>query len=160
MFPWNFFPFNKDTKKMLENLQPGEIEKYAQNMMNKMFQQQMQNIPNAKEFLKNAHPHQPTSSESGSQGKPLQPSIFETHDYVFVMLPIEEEWLNSIRLYHTSNRLIIEHVPRLDDKQTFTLPAIVKKKGTTACFKDGLLEIRLLKNSDSNYSEIDITEKL
>lgn len=160
MFPWNFFPFNKDTKKMLENLKPGEIEKYAQDMMNKMLGQQMQNIPNSQEFLKNLRPHQPTSAESGSRGNPLQPSIFETHDYVFVMLPIEEEWLSSMRLYHTSNRLIIEHVPKPDDKQTFTLPAIVKKKGTTACLKDGLLEIRLSKNTDMNYSEIDVTEKL
>lgn len=160
MFPWNFFPFNKNTKKMLQNLQPGEIEKYAQDMMNKMFGQQMQDISNPGEFMKNLHPFQPSSSESSSRENPLQPSIFETHDYVFVMIPLKEEWLSNMRLYHTSNRLIIEHVPERGEKHTFTLPSIVKKKGTTATLKDGLLEIKLSKNLDMNYSEIDVTEKL
>lgn len=160
MFPWNFFPFDKETKKMMQNMNPGEIEKYVHDMMKNIFQRQYENIPKDGNVHNTYHGFQsrPSSFNENSRENVLDANIFETHDYIFIMIPVRKEWLSNMRLYHTSNQVIIEHVPEMDNKHVYTLPAIVKKKGTTARFKDGLLEIKLLKHIEINFSEINITE--
>ena len=89
----------------------------------------------------------------------LNSTAFETHDFVFVRIPIKkEEWIKQLQIYHTSNQLIVEHIPDHEDKHTVTLPAIVKKKGAVANYKDGMLEVRIPKNVDMQFSQIDVTE--
>lgn len=91
----------------------------------------------------------------------LSSSAFETHDYVYVRIPIkDEEWIKKLRLYHTTNQLIVEHIPQQEDKHTITLPAIVKKKGASANYKDGILEVKIPKNIDMQFSQIDVMEIL
>ena len=41
MFPWSIFPFNKDSKSMLQNMKPDEIDKYVQGIMGKMMPDNM-----------------------------------------------------------------------------------------------------------------------
>lgn len=157
MFPWSFSPFDKNTLKKIQQMRPEEVEKYVNDLMGKMLPPDMQ----AMNYSTGTNPFtiQSTNDDNNNQ-IPLQASVFETHDYVFVMIPIKnEEWLQNMRLYHTSNQLIVEHIPEKEDKQTITLPAIVRKKGTKASCKDGSLEIKFQKNIDMQYSEIDITEK-
>ncbi|WP_066299505.1 Hsp20/alpha crystallin family protein [Bacillus sp. FJAT-29937] len=158
MFPWNLFPFNKDMKNMMKQMKPDEIDKYVQNMMNQMFPQGMQGMMQPQSFMpgfQNDAKQSPPSSSS------LPSTVFETHDNVFVRIPIKnEQWLKDMRIYHTSNQMIIDHIPDLEDKTTIILPALVKKKGSTAYFKDGMLEIKIPKNVDMQYSEIDVTEIL
>src|SRR5690606_33362806 len=132
MFPWNLFPFNEDTKKMLQNLQPGEIEKYVHDLFNKLFQQQMGDFRKAPSLSPFG-----TSTGQTSETK-LDITVFETHDFIFVRIPVQEKWISRIRLFHTSTQLIIEHIPEIDDKHHVALPAAVKKKGTTAQVKDGV----------------------
>ncbi|MFO1444766.1 Hsp20/alpha crystallin family protein [Bacillus sp. Bva_UNVM-123] len=152
MFPWSRFPFNKDMKKMMEQIKPEEINHYIQNMMGQMLPEQMQKIMNNQNFNGKAEQFSPPPSA-------FPASVFETHENVYVRLEIkDEEWLKNMRLFHTSNQMIIEHIPKFEDKHTITLPALVKRKGTTAHVKDGILEIRIPKNIDMQYSEIDITE--
>ncbi|WP_077213645.1 Hsp20/alpha crystallin family protein [Bacillus dakarensis] len=158
MFPWNSFPFNKDTKKMLEQMKPAEIEKYVQEMMGKMFSQQTQGSSVPPDFLKSfdntINPSQERNHDVG-----LQTSVFETHHDVFVMIPIKDpNWLKEMKLFYTSNQLIIEHIPEYENKQVVTLPSIVKRKGATAHLKDQVLEVKIPKNIDMQYSEIDIKE--
>lgn len=156
MFPWNMLPFNKDTKNLMNQMKPEEIEKYVQEMMAKMMPQNMQGIMNPLS-MNSASPL--AQNPSGSQPSPLDSAVFETHNYVYVRLPIKkEEWLKEIKIYHTSNQMIIENIPDKNDKHTITLPAIVKKKGATAQHKDGMLEIKVPKSIDMQFSEIDITE--
>ncbi len=88
---------------------------------------------------------QQTSTEDG-----LNIIIFETHEAVFVRIPItDEKWLTQLRIYHTANQLIVEHIPNKEDKQTIELPVLVKKKGATAKCKDGILEVKLVKSLDT-----------
>ncbi|MBU8878900.1 Hsp20/alpha crystallin family protein [Bacillus sp. FJAT-29790] len=155
MFPWNLFPVNKDTKKMMQQVKPEEIDKYVKNIMGQMIPQHMQGMMNPQEYMQGfgnqASPDVQTST--------LPSSVFETHDHVYVRVAIKkEEWLKEMKLYHTSNQMIIEHIPELNDKHTITLPALVRKKGTTANFKEGTLEIKIPKNVDMQFSEIDVTE--
>ena len=53
---------------------------------------------------------------------------------------------------------MIHGVPNEDDQHVIPLPALVRKKGTTVQYKDNVLEIRLLKQIEIPYSEIDISE--
>jgi hypothetical protein len=156
MFPWSFSPFDKNTMKKMQQMRPEEVEKYVNDLMGKMLPPDMQTMNNSR----GTNPFNIQSPNDDHNHSPLHASVFETHDHVFVMIPItNEEWLQTMRLCHTSNQLIVEHIPEREDKQTITLPAIVRKKGTKASYKDGRLEIKFLKNVDMQYSEIDITEK-
>lgn len=156
MFPWNIFPFNKDSKNMLQKMKPEEIDNYVQNIMEKMIPANMRGMMLPQDLLSNFQA--PLGQQAPAAG-PLHSSAFETHDFVFVRIPIKDEnWLKQIRIYHTSNQLIVENIPQLEDKQTITLPAIVKKKGAAANYKDGMLEVRIPKNIDMQFSQIDVTE--
>lgn len=155
MFPWNLFPFNKDMKNMFQNLKPDEIDKYVQDIMDKMMPGGMRGMMNPQDLMSSFQ------SPLGQQHttNPLNSSAFETHDFVFVRIPIKnEDWVKQVRIYHTSNQLIVEGIPEYDDQHKITLPAIVKKKGAVATYKDGVLEIRIPKNIDMQFSQVDVTE--
>ncbi|KOP83072.1 Hsp20/alpha crystallin family protein [Cytobacillus solani] len=157
MFPWNLFPFHKDAKKAMQQMNPEDINKYIQNMMGQMIPEQMQGMMNAQDFMQGfgKQKQQPSSSST------LSSSVFETHDFVFVRIPLKEEsWRKNLRLFHTSNQMIIEHIPEYEDKHIITLPALVKKKGTTAHIKDDILEVKIPKNVDMQFSEVDVTDIL
>ena len=144
-------------------MKPEEINQYVQNameQMGKMFHPSAQSHMNPQELFKSfqtaeneTSSHSPVQKESG-----IQYSVYETHDFVFVRIVIEqEEWLQQLKLYHTSNLLIIENIPEPGKKHTITLPALVKKKGSSAQYKEETLEIKILKNIDMQFSEIDIS---
>ncbi|MFJ7725702.1 Hsp20/alpha crystallin family protein [Neobacillus sp. NPDC097160] len=156
MFPWNLFPFNKDMKDTMQNMKPEEIDKYVQDIMGKIMPSNMRGMMNPQDMFGG---FQSSVSKQQSETGILSSTAFETHDFVFVRIPIKnEEWIRQIRIYHTSNQLIVEHIPQQEDKHTITLPAIVKKKGATANFKDGMLEVKIPKNVDMQFSQIDVTE--
>ncbi|MGJ7909547.1 Hsp20/alpha crystallin family protein [Neobacillus sp. LXY-1] len=158
MFPWNMFPFNKEIRDSLQKMNPGEIDKYVQDIIGKVMPNNMGGMMNPQDMFSN---FTSSTAQRSSQTETLNSSAFETHDYVFVRIPLkDEEWVKKLRLYHTSNQLIIERVPEDDDKHTITLPAIVKKKGAIANYKDGILEIKIPKNVDMQFSQIDVTEIL
>lgn len=153
MFPWNLFPFNKEAKNMMQHIKPEEIQKYVEDMMTKMNPSNFNNL--TKDNINPGFASENTKNNHNS----LVTSVFETHDFVFVRIPIKnEEWIKNLKLYYTSNQLIIEHIPQFEDKHTVILPAVVKKKGSSATYKDEMLEIKILKNIDMQYSEINVTE--
>lgn len=156
MFPWNMFPFTKDMKDSLQKMKPEEINNYVQDLIGKIMPN-MGGMMDGQDMFNQFQTTDPIKKPANA----LNSTAFETHDYVFVRIPIRnEDWLHQLRLYHTSNQLIIEHIPEREDSNTITLPAIVKKKGATANFKDGILEIKIPKNIDMQYSQIDVTEIL
>jgi hypothetical protein len=155
MFPWNMFPFNKDMRDSLQKLKPEEIDKYVQDIIGKVLPAQMNGMSNPQEMFKNMQ--MPGFDQKSTDG--LNTSAYETHNYVFVRIPLRnEDWLKKLRLYHTSNQLIVAHIPNPDDEHTITLPAIVKKKGATANYQDGVLEVKIPKTIDMQYSQIDVSE--
>lgn len=144
---------------MMKQMKPDEIEKYIQTIMNQVFPQQLQGMMPAQNFMPGFNNQQDT--RQSQQSSSLPSSVFETHNDVFIRIPIkDEQWLKDMRIYHTSNQMIIEHIPDREDKHTIVLPALVKKKGATAFYKDGMLEMKIPKNIDMQYSEIDVTEIL
>ncbi|MFJ5715207.1 Hsp20/alpha crystallin family protein [Neobacillus sp. NPDC093127] len=158
MFPWNMFPFGKDMKESMKKMKPEEINNFVQDIVGKIMPGNMQGMMNPQEMFNG---FQNTASQQRSASGVLDSSAFETHDYVFVRIPLKnEEWIKKLRLYHTSNQLIIEHIPEHEDSNTITLPAIVKRKGAIANYKDGILEVKIPKNIDMQYSQIDVTEIL
>lgn len=141
-------------QNMLQKVKPDEINNYVQDIMEKVIPGNLRGMMNSNDLL-SSNPLGQTQTAAA----PLNSAAFETHDFVFVRIPIRnEDWLKKIRICHTSNQLIVERIPEYDDKHTITLPAIVKKKGAAATFKDGMLEIRIPKNVDMQFSEIDVSE--
>jgi HSP20 family molecular chaperone IbpA len=149
------FPFSKDTQNSLKKMNPEEINKYIQDILEKMLPGNMRGMMNPHDLMNSFQPspaQQPTVNG-------INATTFETHDYVFVRIPINnEDWVKQVRIYHTSNQLIVERIPDYEDKHIITLPAIVKKKGSAANYKEGTLEIRIPKNIDMQFSEIDVNE--
>ncbi|WHY65345.1 Hsp20/alpha crystallin family protein [Neobacillus sp. SuZ13] len=140
----------------MTKMKPEEINNYVQDVLGKLMPGNMKAGINPAEMFQGFQ--SPVSSPL-STSDPLHSTAFETHNYVYVRISIkQEEWVKQLRIYHTSNQLILEHIPHHEDKHTITLPAIVKKKGATATFKDGVLEVKIPKNIDLQYSQIDVTE--
>lgn len=143
-------------KDTMQKMKPEEIDKYVQDIIGKIMPSNMRGLMNPQDMFSG---FQSSVSNQQSETGILNSTSFETHDFVFVRIPIKnEEWVRQIRIYHTSNQLIVEHIPQQEDKHTITLPAIVKKKGATANFKDGMLEVKIPKNVDMQFSQIDVTE--
>lgn len=156
LFPWNIFPFDKEMKDKMTKMKPEEINSYVQDIMGKIMPGNMKSVINPQEMFQ-GFPSSPSPQES-MRGI-LNSTAFETHDFVFVRIPIQkEEWVKQLRIFHTSNQLIVEHIPHHDDKHSIILPAIVKKKGAIATIKDNMLEVKIPKNVDMQFSQIDVTE--
>jgi HSP20 family molecular chaperone IbpA len=160
MLPWNFFPFNKKMNNQMGQFDQNEIDKFVKQMMGQMMPSQMQEMMNNQDWMKSSQ-KQSSEQASSTTGESLSYSVFDTHNHVFVRISIKEEsWLKQLKLYHTSNQLMVEHIPTATDKLTITLPSIVRKKGTTTTYKDNILEVKIPKNIDMQYSEIEISERI
>ncbi|WP_409270354.1 Hsp20/alpha crystallin family protein [Neobacillus sp. SCS-31] len=133
---------------MMKGMKPDAIEKYVREAIEAYLPK---GTENAFHFSDEAPTRQSQATAASAKS---QASIFLTHDYVYARLPISEDTQENIRLYHTSNQLIIENFPVQGEKQAFDLPAVVKKKGATASVQDGILEIRLIRAIDVQLSEI------
>ncbi|CAM4009757.1 Hsp20/alpha crystallin family protein [Mesobacillus thioparans] len=156
MFPWNMMPFDRNTQKKFLEMKPEEIENYVQQMMGKMLQPDMKGMFKPEDWLKGMQQQSTPQTESSSNK--LNANIFETHDFVYVRLPMKNDtWSKQMKLFYTSNQVIIEHIPEFSDKHTIVLPATVKRKGASATHRDGVLELRLPKIVDLQFSEIDIS---
>ncbi|MGQ9002660.1 spore germination protein GerT [Bacillus subtilis] len=151
MFEWNkYFPFhNQFSKEALKKADPKEVETYVNRVMESVFGSDY-----AAQF-----PFRDPLPQKEQPAKPdVQPDIdiFETADHVFVKVPISEEWLEQVRIKHTSHELWLENFPRADHPKKVNLPCLVKRKGTKAVYKDGLLEVMFQKQQDYNMSEVEI----
>lgn len=154
MFPWgSFFPFNNELQKKAQQMNPNDISKYVEEMIGKMVPSDIQELMNTDGLFNKLTD---TPNRSSNQ---LQTKVFETHEFIFVRFPIKEkDWLQQIRIYHTANQLFIEHIPNREDKHIVVLPCIVKKRGAVAKYKDNTLEIKIEKQPNIHFSEIDVEE--
>ncbi len=140
-------------KERLQKMNPEQIDQYIQSIMGKVIPSNSNGMVNSDQFLKHF------SSHPSQQETVLNTAVFETHDCVFIRVPIKDESvLEQLRVYHTANQLVVEHIPEINDKHSITLPAIVKRKGASAKYKNGILEVRLIKSYDMQYSEIDVSQ--
>lgn len=153
MFPWNFFPFSKDMKNKLQHMKPDEIDQFIKGIMGNVMSSQSGGTMNSQDMVNHYRP------QPSQQANALNSTAFETHDSVFVRIPLKDEsLLKKIRIYHTAYQLMLEDIPEPGNKHSITLPAVVKKKGSSAKYKDGILEIKLIKSYEIQYSQIDVSE--
>ena len=152
MFPWNtLFSGNKNQNNFLKNFQNNDVQSFIDQVFSEVMPEK------AQETTMN----QETSNQKFQKSvqHPLNAKVFETHSYIYIRIPIDDEdWLKQMKIFHTSNQSMIHGVPNDEDEHIISLPALVRKKGTTVQFKDHVLEIRLQKQVDIPYSEIDISE--
>lgn len=175
MFPWNMFPFN-NKNNFMKQMNSQDIEKQVQNMISQFMPEQWKDMFNHEDMIKRAasmfqnggQPQSNQASENTQQDQPqpsaspaIDVSVFETFDDIYVRLPIKNEsWLKQVKIYHTSNQAIIENIPEMGQRHVITLPTLIKKKGTIAQYKDEMLEIKMTKSADMQYTEVDVAEKL
>lgn len=134
-------------------MKPDEIDQFIKGILGNVMPTHSESPLNSQDLINHFRPH------SSQQVNSLNSTAFETHDSVFVRIPIKDESiLKDLRVYHTANQLVVENIPERDLKHSIALPAIVRKKGSSAKFKDGILEIKLIKSHDIQYSQIDVSE--
>ncbi|MGX2960106.1 Hsp20/alpha crystallin family protein [Peribacillus sp. JNUCC 23] len=155
MFPWSsLFSFQKNSSDKIKHMNPNDIQSFMNQIFSQAMPDQMQQFMNQQNPNSSSHTQQNTSSD----GK-LQAAVFETHSDVYVRILIKDSTcIRHLKIYHTSNQLLIDGIPGYEEKFVTTLPCIVKKKGTSAQYKNETLEIRLSKQQDIQFSEIDVSE--
>jgi len=162
MFPWNMlFSKNKQTD-FTNKMNPNDVQSFINQLFSQVIPENMQQMMNQKQAdgfpsfqgMEQAAKEQQQQKPSNS----LQATVFETHTDVYVRIPIKDpSSVKQMKIYHTSNQSIVEGIPEPGDRHVITLPATVKKKGASAHYKDETLEIKLQKNNDLQYSEIDVS---
>ena len=154
MLPFLFSPFKGGLQKWLnQNSYGGEIQKFVQEMITQSLAQSKENnhLSEAMGIFNQEERKQENAHSS------LNVSIFETHDHVYVKVLIKDEsQLSTVKIFHTSNQLIIEGLPTLDNRHVITLPSIVKMKGATSEYRDDFLQIKMVKKTDLQFTEIDV----
>ncbi|MCM2604141.1 Hsp20/alpha crystallin family protein [Rossellomorea marisflavi] len=134
------------------------MDSYVQDMMKKMFPGGFESMMNANSTMGGASPQQ-SAHQSGEDGS-IPAHVFESFDDVYVRFELKDEGLmKKVKIYHTSNQAIIENIPSQGDRQVLTLPCLVKKKGASAHFRDGILEVKIPKSTDMQFTEIDVSDR-
>lgn len=157
MFPFQSpFPAMNEWQKWLKHLNEKDVEKYVQNVLSSSLPQSWQMNEKPEDFRKGEDNYQYRSAPV-AEAPPLRENIFETHEAVYVKISIPDPSIfNNLKIFHTSNQAILEGLPAPNSKKVITLPAIVKKKGASANYKDGFLQIMFPKEVDFQYTEIDV----
>jgi HSP20 family molecular chaperone IbpA len=169
MFPWSLFPFNNGMKDQMNQMNPKEMDTYIQGMMKKMFPGGWESMMNPNDMMNgtqsftnpmgnngnnNNHEEAPRSSSA------IPTTVFETFEDIYIRFHVpSEEWMKHLKIFHTSNQAIIENIPGNGERQVITLPCLVKKKGAVAQYKEGILELKIPKSIDMQYTEIDVSEE-
>ena len=169
MFPWSLFPFNKNMKDQMNQMNPKDMDNYIQGMMKKMFPGGWDSMMNPNDMMNGAQSFMNPMGNQGQQTKreeaprsnsTIPTNLFETFEDIYIRFQVpNEEWMKHLKIFHTSNQAIIENIPGCDERQVITLPCLVKKKGAVAQYKDGILELKIPKSIDMQYTEIDVSEK-
>lgn len=159
MFPWKKnFPFNQSGQmpESFKNMNPKNVEDYIQNVMGNVFGE---GFPQQFPFQGSMPGNMPGNMVQSSKQAQTSTELFETNDHIFVKVQASDEQLKNLRVQHSSNQLFILDYPSKGEQKKLVLPAIVKRKGTKASYRNGILEIKLQKNEDLQISEIEITHE-
>ncbi|KAA0562514.1 Hsp20/alpha crystallin family protein [Bacillus sp. CH30_1T] len=169
MFPWSLFPFSKDMKDQMNQMNPNEMDSYIQGMMKKMFPGGWDGMMNPNDMMSGAQSfmnpmgkqeQKSQRGQSSPSSNSISANVFESFEDIYIRFQVpSEEWMKQLKIFHTSNQAIIENIPEQGERQVITLPCLVKKKGAVAQYKDGILELKIPKSIDMQYTEIDVSDK-
>lgn len=143
MFPWNFFNMNRKSKDFFDRMDEDSFQEMLEKWMKQAF-------PSILE-------EQNQKKEKETTSKTLNETVFETHEYIYIRIPVQDkEIISNIKIYYSLNKCMINGVQDNDQPYTIILPSTVKKKGAQAIYRDQVLEIKIPKYSDWQFSEIDV----
>lgn len=144
MFPWNWFDKNLQFDEMT-------LQKFMDQFTKQMIPSYLQSM------LTEANQKQSTGERETKET--LNENIFETHDYIYIRIPIPDaKSLKKVKIRYSHNKCSISGL--LDDNKVYEmiLPKPVQKKGAKAVYREQILEIQLPKSIDWYMSEIEIDE--
>ncbi|WP_018662220.1 Hsp20/alpha crystallin family protein [Heyndrickxia acidiproducens] len=154
MFPWNTFPFNQDVSEFMKNMQLPNMDEQMSQAFSQWMPEQWKEM-----FGQNGESgaQGPASDTGQAEADPVIIDVFETLDFIYVRVRVQQkEWLEQLKIFHTSHKAILKHIPAEGDEQEIQLPSPVLRKGTTARYQDGILEVRFVKKAENQMTEIDI----
>ncbi|MFC4618325.1 hypothetical protein ACFO4N_06220 [Camelliibacillus cellulosilyticus] len=150
MFPF----FNSDQiQSFMENLQKPMSQGFpfnAENLQKYVAQSIDQFMP---DFIKNAYSGQ---RQTQANAKPNY-QVFEMHDFVIARVPTSMDGLTP-RLYMDTRNLYISGLEEYPEQLVIPLPVPIKPKFAKAEYKNGILEVRMLKRGPEPMTEINIDE--
>lgn len=162
MFPWNLNGNLQDYIKQFTNVKPSEVDDFIKKILSSHvpFQSSPQSDMNSREQKPNNLTNkEPTLSPNSTKHKnePLEIKVFESHEDVFVHLLLNNKNdIKSGKIFYNSNQLILKDIPNIGDKHKVLLPAIVQQRGAKINYKNGILQIKIPKADDLQFTEIDL----
>jgi len=139
MFPWDMLSGkNGQMNEWMKKLSNSGMEQHLEKLFAK--------IGNEPNFLNKMNPsHDPSLVE-----------VIETTEYIFVKIQLPEEFkIEQLKIAYSFNKLFIEGLT--EKKQSYLLPAIVRKKDAKVHLHDAVLELQLPKHQDMQLVEIDLS---
>ncbi|MGM0835100.1 MAG: hypothetical protein ACQEV7_03010 [Bacillota bacterium] len=159
MFPWSkMFPFPKDYMKE-DIFKQSDVEKMMKKAMGGKLPPNPGSLMQSNDFFEQSFDLLNRVQEKKKQKKKptFQTDVFETHEEVIVRFPLtSEEKLRELVIYHDASTCFLENVPNSGNKQQIKLPCMVKSSGSTAKYKNGILEIRIPKETNNSKTKIPI----
>ncbi|GGE48883.1 spore germination protein GerT [Pullulanibacillus camelliae] len=151
---------------------PNDIQSYIENMrktfMNgepfntedvqkKVMESLDQFLP---DFLKQGKASSATKADAPSQRTTptAQSQVFETHDFVIARIPIRPDNYYPPKILMDTYHLYVRGLPEQESELKLQLPAPIRPKNAKAEYKDGVLEVRMLKRGPEPFTEINVSD--
>lgn len=143
MFPWSLLPNqNNQFNDWMKKLNESGMEQHIDQLLSKF--KDNQTFAN---FNK-------SEKKSGDENV----SIFETIDYVFVTILIDEKIKKDVlSVSYTYNQLFIAGLNESTEPKVFILPTLVKKSNAEVKRAENKIEIKLPKFHDNNRIELNLS---
>ncbi len=154
MLPWGFFGSKKNLDPF-HSMNEDELQAIIEQWVRQVFPQ---NIGSLLKNISGSNKEKPNPERESP--RPVKESVFETHDFIFIRIPVDDEsLLDRIKIFHSLNKCFIYGLSEDKKPYTIILPATVKKRGATAVYRDHILEIKIPKSLDWQMSEIDVDKE-
>ncbi|ART76688.1 hypothetical protein B4U37_11840 [Sutcliffiella horikoshii] len=149
MLPWNkMFPFPKDYMKQ-DIFKQTDVENWMSKAMQGKLPPNTQTFGSTDFFAQSFDLLRSAQAKKTKKKKPgFEAKVFETHEEVFVRFSVaSEDQLSQIKTSHNTTTLFIDNIPSHGAKQTIPLPCMVKGNSSKAKYQDGIVEIRIPKET-------------
>ena len=134
MFPFNPFSTQNEWRKLIQNPDQLNVNQFLNDFM-KQFDFENDEI-----------------KQSKSEKKPAE--IFESFDHIYIQIDIPLDKIKEMKVVHTIDQLFVYHNKEIVTE--ITLPSLVSKNGGIAQIEGRVLQIRLVKVSDTQSIELHI----
>ncbi|WP_404442024.1 hypothetical protein LG307_11750 [Sutcliffiella horikoshii] len=158
MLPWNkMFPFPKDYMKQ-DIFKQTDVENWMSKATQGKLPPNPQTLGSTDFFAQSFDLLRSAQAKKNKKKRnEFKAKVFETHEEVFVRFAVaSEEQLSQIKTTHNTTTLFIDNFPSPGDKQTIPLPCIVKGASSRAKYQDGIVEIRLSKETAVPVTKVPI----